>query len=190
MKNKSEILSELRDLKIKIITSDIQLNINKSCILKLSNELDFISKNLSDSIITGSTALRIYGLINRDINDIDIFIKDPDRYVFNDDSRYGESNTLFSNRLGYRNFKSWRWNILKPRVNYEVDFFLNKGDINYNVIDYKGVKLKVHNPIDIISKKFEIVSANNLRSIRADEKHYSDIIFILNLISLIEASRR
>ena len=72
-----ELIKEFRDFKLKVINGDIVFNITNSSIRSLGNELDFIKDTFrEDDIITGSIALRLFGLLHRGSNDIDILIKD------------------------------------------------------------------------------------------------------------------
>ena len=65
---------ELRDMKIDIVSGERKIEISDKVMAKFTSELRFIAKELPDDIITGSLALNLYGLIERDINDIDIII--------------------------------------------------------------------------------------------------------------------
>ena len=70
-----DFISDFRDLKLKLINSDISFTLDQSAVSNYNNELTFISKNFPNEIITGSIALSLFGLINREISDIDILIK-------------------------------------------------------------------------------------------------------------------
>jgi hypothetical protein len=104
--------SSLRDLKIKMITTDeIKFFVKTQNIKVYEKELDILRLFCPDDVITGSLALNLYGLINRDCNDIDIIIKDKNRYpkghyrknlyrFYNQNGMY--DNIFSENRLGYK----------------------------------------------------------------------------------------
>jgi hypothetical protein len=155
--------SHIRELKLKIISEDLQFKIDESSVDKFKKELDFILANFKDDIISGSLALNLYGLIDRQINDIDILIKDKDRYS---DYNFDGYDELIENRLGYKEF-DWRKNIFSKKQHYSADFFIDKG-VSYNIFEYSGNLLKVHNPLEIIELK------NNLKAM----KNKSDLFSI------------
>jgi hypothetical protein len=140
--------SELRDLKFKVLDGEIIFRVNSYSINRFKRELDFILANFKDDVITGSLALNLYGLIDRPIGDIDILIKDKDRYDSYSTDGYDE---VISNRLGYIGL-SWKKNIFSKRKLYYVDLFIDNG-ASYQEFEYKGHLLKLHNPIEIISQK-------------------------------------
>jgi len=99
---------EIRDLKISIITNEINFRFDQNRVKELKNELRFIRKNFPDDIITGSLSLSLYGLLERSINDIDIVILDSSRYQNYDKSNrpYNDnSESISGNRLGTILFK-------------------------------------------------------------------------------------
>ncbi len=78
-RNYKDFTSELRELKLKIISGEVNFEISKESIKKFNTELKFIKKNFTSDIISGSIVLNLFDLINRDISDIDILIKDESR---------------------------------------------------------------------------------------------------------------
>lgn len=171
----SEIKAEIRNLKIRIISGDFEVKPSDVNIKKHNKELNFILNKLSkDDIITGSLALKLYGLLDRQIGDIDIIINE-DRYGSYRIGGYGD--LPMDNRLGYKRIvDKVRWPF--PRKEYEVDFFLNDGSVKYKEIDFNGEKLKVQNPIDIINQKMIIHFKNS------PIKHYKDLITIFDKVNL------
>lgn len=177
----AQIKAEIRNLKIKIISGEFKVNFSDVNAKKHSEELNFILNKLSkDDIITGSLALKLYGLLDRQTGDIDIFINDKYRYQGYRSSGYGEVS--IDNRLGYKTFvdKGW-WPFSKKE--YEVDFFLNDGSVKYNEMDFNGKKLKIHNPIDIINQKMNIY-LKDPSTYSTSIKHYKDLITIFNKVDL------
>jgi len=166
--------TEFRDFKIRLLDGDVRLSFKESSIINSSKVLDFICDNFKDDIITGSLALHLYGLINhRKIKDVDILIKDKNRY--SGYVREGYGDILIANRLGYKKFEHITHNffgILSKRVSYDVDFFLELKNTEYSILPYKGYNLKIHNPIQIISHKIEMAEK--------DYKHRQDLYYIFS----------
>jgi hypothetical protein len=170
-----DFISDFRDLKLRLIKSDINFTINQKALIKYNNELIFISKKFSNDIITGSLALSLFGLINREISDIDILIKDENRFSGYNNHSYGDSETgSIENRLGYIlfDFKNTSTNFLKnlftKNKRYEVDFFK---DLNSKYIEFEfnGTILKLQHPLEIINKKM---------GLSKNHKHYRDLEII------------
>lgn len=175
----TELKSELRNLKLKIINNEFKFTINKSILSDLSKELSFIKKELKDDIISGSLVLKIYGLINRDASDIDILIDDRDKYApYLDGGRYNDENQI-ANRLGYVRF-SYRNSFLSKKRDYDVDFFENN-KASYDIVNIGGIDLKIHNPLEILSLKYEM----SLKSCGGG-KHRSDLSNIFNHLNMLD----
>lgn len=137
-----------RDLKISIIDNTFNLPEPNLKRLRKGNNLLFnksywkIFNKFKDNIITGSASLKIFGLISREIEDVDLilfnedesFIKklSIDRYPGMDDPE---------NMWGYTTMRS-------GSELYYVDFFKNQ---NTNYIEVDG--FKIQNPIEVICKK-------------------------------------
>jgi len=140
--------SALRDLKIQMITTDdVKFSVSAPNMEVHENELDFLKIACPDDVITGSFALNLYGLINRGCNDIDILIKDKDRYpnghYYNDHSyallriplslsslTYSGDVGFSENRLGYKQHVYRKEVIIKnPFLNSLLFMFVNV--INY-----------------------------------------------------------
>lgn len=180
-----DIKSEIRNIKLKIISGEYSLNFSDVNLKKHNEELNFILNRLSENdIITGSLALKVYGLLDREIGDLDIIIDDPHRYQGYRNSGYGQFR--LDNRLGYKKFieKGW-WPFTKKE--YQVDFFKND-NVKFIEMNFNGKKLKIHNPIDIIKHKSDMfVSMNKSHGFyRGTEthKHYKDLIHIFKVINL------
>jgi hypothetical protein len=168
-----ELVREFRDFKLKVMNGDIVFNITNDAIDDLSEELDFIKDTFrEDDILTGSIALRLFGLLHRESSDIDILIKDKDRYSYIEDDYEFE----IPNRLGYKSFK-YRPNIFSKKVEYEVDFFEDLGS-NFTEIevgDFLNSRyIRIHNPIEILDFKMKMAIEGK------SDKHNEDLtrIFI------------
>lgn len=163
-----DFLSEFRDLKLKLIQNELNFSVNKDAIQKYHTTLSFIKKEFSNDIISGSIALTLLGLIHRDINDIDILIKDEKRYSgYINDTYLGDDEEGMDNRLGYIQFK-YKPGFFSKTRHYEVDFFKDI-DAKYIEFDFEGTTLKLQHPLEIISAKMGMTRAH---------KHYRDLEII------------
>jgi len=151
-----ELIKEFRDFKLKVINEDVVFNITNRTIRSLGDELDFIKDTFrEEDILTGSIALRLFGLLNRGSSDIDILIKDKDRYsdYIRDDYEWE-----IPNRLGYKSFK-YKPSIFSKKIEYEVDFFEDLG-CNFTEIevgDFLNKRyVRIHNPIEILDFKMRM----------------------------------
>jgi hypothetical protein len=172
MKNYKSIL---RDLKLRILDGEEILKIDKNRIRENKKQLQFITKYLKeDDVISGSLCLSLYGIINRSVkdSDIDVLIKDSDRYDdYESFLSYGDNE--LENRLGFKEFK-YRTFFGLVSTNIEVDFFINEG-ASYEEIEFRGKKIKLQSPIEIISKKIDMW---------LNIKHYSDLDYIFYKLEL------
>lgn len=165
----------LRDFKLGIITGDREIKANSEILGKFDKELTFIKDEFPDDVITGSLGLNIFGFLDREISDIDILIKDKERYSGYNSGEYyhrTKGNELdMASRLGFLEIKHKLpgiWNKLFPKK-YIVDFFqYNKQ--SYVEVEYKGHIYKVQHPMDILEAK----------STLAGNKHYRDLYCILD----------
>ena len=168
--NKNQVKTEFRDFKLKVLDGTIKFKINPG---KYKEELKFIRNTFPGDIVTGSLALLLHGLIDRDFSDIDILIKDKDRYSYYDkfSNLDYDGNIIDSNRLGYRHVK-YKENIFHSTKEYKVDFFQ---DLGSTYIEYDGIK--IHNPLEIIDYKvIRVINDVDL------DKHGKDLFKIFNVI--------
>ena len=119
-----DLRMEFRNFKLKSINNEIEFKISDSVVNENKDLLSFIADTFPNDIITGSLALKLLGLVTRDTNDIDILIKDRNRYDNYTTDTYDDEFTT-PNRLGYKSF-GYKKGILKKKVIHEVDFFENK----------------------------------------------------------------
>jgi hypothetical protein len=160
---------EFRELKLKMISGNANLVISKDALNKFNTELKFIKNNFSNDVISGSIGLHLFGLISRGISDIDILIKDENRYSGYNNYNYGDEEKKTPNRLGFIRF-DYKKNFFSFKKTYEVDFFKDLG-ATFIEFDFEGVKLKVQHPIEIISQKMTMSNHH---------KHYRDLEIIFN----------
>ena len=163
-----DLLPEFRDFKLKLIQNELNFSVNKDVVKKYHTGLSFIKKEFPNDIISGSIALTLLGLIHRDINDIDILIKDEWRYSGYINNTYlGDDEEGMDNRLGYIVFK-YKPGFFSKTKEYEVDFFKDNG-AKYIEFDFEGTTLKLQHPLEIISAKMGMTRSH---------KHYRDLEII------------
>jgi hypothetical protein len=155
----------IRDYKIALVTGEKEIGINENCLDYFKKELKFIKDNFPNDILTGSLALNIYGLINRNISDIDILIEDDNRYSGYNKTLYGYSNDEADNRLGYRYIKHryGLFNLLSKE--YVVDFFKKEEGMNTFSFEYDNHTYVLEHPISIIEKKANFNSRKSYRDL-------------------------
>lgn len=164
-----DLLPEFRDFKLKLIQSEIKFNVNSDVVKKYHTELSFIKQNFRNDIISGSLALALLGLIHRDTGDIDILIKDENRYSSYINDQYVGDDEEMDNRLGYVNFK-YKPGFFSKTRHYEVDFFKDV-DSKFIEFDFEGTVLKLQHPVEIISAKMGMTRVH---------KHYRDLEIIFH----------
>lgn len=174
-----DLIKEFRDFKINVLEGNLtfQSYKTKNNFEDFSEKLDFISDTFPNDIISGSLALNLLGLLSRKSNDIDIVIDDRKRFPSYARGDYDDEFTT-PNRLGVREFK-YKKNILTKEKSYEVDFFENK-DATFVTFDYNRKKLKIHNPIEIMQHKLEIIQ-NKMVVASTLRKHNEDLTQIFGL---------
>ncbi len=157
------MINKIRDIKLTYLMGDIDFEINTEKVKKFKKELKFISKNFPNDIISGSLALSLFGLIDREIKDIDIII-DNDRDITSlnllKNDEYFKSP---ENYLGYK-YYNWRESIFSIKRNYKVDFFKGEGIIYYDLF-FENIPLRVQSPISIIEHKYNLGGFKNLEDI-------------------------
>jgi hypothetical protein len=205
--------SALRDLKIQMITTDdVKFSVSTPNMEVHENELDFLKIFCPDDVITGSFALNLYGLINRGCTDIDVLIRDKDRYpnahYYNDHS-YSDDVDFSANRLGYKHhiyrkelvienkfLNSFLFPIIHTinslirifgnEYNFKVDYFLDN-DVRYNTFEYKGHTYKIHCPLQIMDQKLEMylknTNTNRYPGSPHGDKHKKDLFVIFKNIN-------
>jgi len=176
----SELQTEFRDYKLKVISSEINFTPSVKALDKNKDLLYFISDTLPNDIISGSLALNIFGLIYRDTNDIDIIINDKNRYPKYVKDGYDDDEFSTPNRLGYVEFKHKR-GIFTSEKEYKVDFFHNEG-ASFIEVDFNGKKLKFHNPLEVMDYKLNMALNSKVFS-STSRKHNEDLTQIFGQMS-------
>ena len=174
-----DLRMEFRNFKLKSINNEIEFKISDSVVDENKELLTFITDNFPNDIITGSLALKLFGLISRKSNDIDILIKDKNRYDNYIIDGYDDEFTT-PNRLGFKSFK-YKNGIFSKEIEYNVDFFEDKNvtfieftiDIS-TTFHYNIKKIKIHNPLSIMDYKLGIF-ANPKVARATGRKHNEDL---------------
>lgn len=182
-----ELKSEFRDYKLKVLSGEIKftpLNYPLDSVYLSSKKhkdlLYFISDTFSNDIVSGSLALSLFGLLHRQVNDIDILIDDKNRYDGYNKDGYSDDEFSTPNRLGYKKFK-YKRGIFTSEKEYNVDFFENVG-ASFITVDFDGKKVKVHNPLEIMDYKLNM--AINPKVIKStSRKHNEDLTQIFGQMS-------
>ena len=167
--------AELRGLKLKLLDNPNLFTLDKNNINKFKTQLSFVKNNFPNDIITGSLALNLFGLITRgEIRDIDIIIEDAERFGPYWMSKY-DLGELFPNRLGYKRFEFTRYIFWKS--SYLVDLFKISGEENTMQLEFGKHIFKIHNPLEIINKKIQIIDSLENRQITnpLDDPYYFKI---------------
>jgi len=176
--SKEELISENRNWKLKVLHGQIKFDFDKKQIDKYSDRLNFIYENFPNEILSGSLALNLFGLINRQSNDIDILISDKNKFSGYTLSTYGDEEIKTPNRLGFITYK-WKSNIFSETHHYEVDFFEDPDasfiELKFGMFNSKT--LKVHNAVDIVGYKVKLaLGGQGFSSTR--NKHNTDLTYI------------
>ena len=179
-----DLRMEFRNFKLKSINNEIEFKILDSMIDENKELLTFITDTFPNDIITGSLALKLFGLISRKSNDIDILIKDKSRYDKYIIDVYDDEFTT-PNRLGYKSFK-YKKGIFSKEVEYNVDFFEDKNvpflefTIDISTTFHSNVKkIKIHNPLEIMDYKLGIFANPNV-VLTTGRKHNEDLTQIFS----------
>jgi hypothetical protein len=179
-----DLRMEFRNFKLKSINNEIDFKILDSMIDENKELLTFITDTFPNDIITGSLALKLFGLISRKSNDVDILIKDKNRYDKYIIDNYDDEFTT-PNRLGYKPFK-YKKGIFSKEVEYNVDFFEDKNvpflefTIDISTAFHSNIKkIKIHNPLEIMDYKLGIF-ANPKVGRATGRKHNEDLTQIFS----------
>ena len=173
------LTSAYRDFKIRLLDEPFEFCIDRNSIHKFKHQLRFIKSLPPDSIITGSIALNLFGLIDRDITDIDILIHDENQFSGYTKNSYSDEANLLVNRLGYISF--FRKNgFFSKRREFVVDFFKTTGTEKIIQFEFEKYIYKVQNPLEVIACKMQIISTGDVAGRYVAAKHYDDLATIFN----------
>lgn len=179
-----DLRMEFRNFKLKSINNEIEFKISDSVVDENKELLNFITDTFPNDTITGSLALKLFGLISRKSNDVDILIKDKNRYDKYIIDNYDDEFTT-PNRLGYKPFK-YKKGIFSKEVEYNVDFFEDKNvpflefTIDISTAFHSNIKkIKIHNPLEIMDYKLGMF-ANPKVGRATGRKHNEDLTQIFS----------
>jgi len=174
-----DLRMEFRNFKLKSINNEIEFKISDSVVDENKELLTFITDNFPNDVITGSLGLKLLGLLSRKSNDVDILIKDKNRYDNYIIDGYDDEFTT-PNRLGFKSFK-YKKGIFSKEVEYNVDFFEDKNvtflefTIDISTTFHSNIKkIKIHNPLSIMDYKLGIF-ANPKVARATGRKHNEDL---------------
>jgi len=164
-----------RDFQIQIIIQGRQFSIDEKNYQEFikSDKYQVFKKYTPDEIITGSASLKLFGLLSRDIIDIDVVITDENK--FSPYQKLFYSGESLESYIGtkYFKWKKYTWDIFSEKKTYAIDFF--KIDDTTEYIEYKG--LKIETPMGVIKHKIEIADKGGMTY---SDKHVNDLVLILN----------
>lgn len=168
----SKIISLFRDFQISILEGR-KFTISEDSYKKFisSNKYQVYLKNTPNEIITGSNALFLFGLLDRESKDLDIVIPKEKSNQFGSLFRVGYTDEL-KNYIGSKSIK-YKKHIFSDTESYQFDFFELLP--NSEILEISDLKLE--HPLSIIRRKIEI--ADNLGMLE-NEKHAKDIIRMLS----------
>ena len=163
-----------RDFQISIIQGrEFSISEEKYQKFIKSDKYQVFKKYTPNEIITGSAALNLFGLLDRDIIDLDVILQYPKK--FEPYQKLFYSNESIESYLGTKWFK-WRkysWNIFTDFKKYAIDYF--QIEDNTEFVEYKG--LKIETPMGVINHKIEIADKQGMSY---SDKHVNDLVLILN----------
>lgn len=167
---RERVVAQLRDIKLKVSLGEIDLEM-KPDLKRLRKGKNFIFPQpiwkgvtkYKNFVISGSTSLYAFGLIDRTPQDLDLLHTKEDQLPKLYGNRYpGMEHEL--EMTGYTTYKD----------KFNVDFFEVKP--TDKVIEFEGFKF--HHPYDILIKKSEI-GQHRWRS----NKDFEDIKFVMDRIN-------
>lgn len=178
--NTLNVKSLFRDFKLRVISDDIKFNIDvsKFAHFRTTDQYKLFKDHFPNEIITGSTSLWLYGLLNRNLGDLDVEVenyKDIKNILKKD-----EYSDDIKNYIGYKRFQLTEHiggmlnikNLFGKAPSYvDVDIFKPSG-CNYNI--YSGIKIA--SPLDVIGFKIDLINNNS-----SPNKHLLDLDGIFEL---------
>lgn len=128
-------------------------------------------KSSPGEIITGSNALKLFGLLERDAIDLDLVIPEWKSKQWGQLQKLMYSNDDLENYLG-STWIQYKKSLFSKSVKIQFDFFKEVKETE--VLEFDGLKLE--NPLNIIKRKIEIADRLNFGH---SEKHFLDLLHIL-----------
>lgn len=166
-----ELKSEFRDFKLRVLNDEVKFKLVNDIDDETSDKLKFIQSTFPNDILTGSLALKILGLLSRKNGDIDILISDKSRYKGYVLDGYDDEFSS-KNRLGFIQF-NWKSGFFSKTKVFDIDFF-ETNTTNYLSFDFRGKELKIHNPLELMQHKLDIITSPKVE-ISTARKHNEDL---------------
>jgi len=170
--NSSEIKSLLRDFQIQLLEGR-QFSLNEKNYKEFvqSDKYNAYLKFAPGEIITGSNALKLLGLLNRDSKDLDLVIPEEKSRQFGPLQKLMYSTDDLENYIGTQ-FVKYKRSFFSKSINIQFDFF-KQIDNDFILID----GLKLENPLNIIKRKIQLADRFGFGY---SEKHTQDLFYILS----------
>ena len=170
--NSSEIKSLLRDFQIQLLEGR-QFSLNEKNYKEFvqSDKYNTYLKFAPGEIITGSNALKLLGLLNRDSKDLDLVIPEEKSRQFGPLQKLMYSTDDLENYIGTQ-FVKYKRSFFSKSINIQFDFF-KQIDNDFILID----GLKLENPLNIIKRKIQLADRFGFGY---SEKHTQDLFYILS----------
>lgn len=198
-----EAISEIRNLKLRLLNEDIDYKINYEYLKSIEKILNVTNDNYQDYIFTGSIALNIYGLINRNYKDVDIILPKDFNIIdgtFNQVTHYPSDNDgdFCSKRMGFRDVKpkiALSKTVIKDifstlfssNNDIRYDLYHDEDDkVKYNTFRYEGKVYRIQDICQLMEQKNILLSrytptyGNTSIANEHYYKHYYDMNFIYN----------
>lgn len=201
--NHGDSIIEIRNLKLRLINENIDYKINYNYLNSIEKILEVTNSNYKDYIFTGSIALNIYGLINRNYKDIDIIL--PKDFNINDDGTFnqvthypsGDDSDFCSKRMGYKDvrpkislskssIKDIFSTIFSSDNNIRYDIYHDEDNkVKYNTFRYEGESYRIQDVCQLMEQKNVLLQrytpiGNFGIANEHYYKHYYDMNFIYN----------
>jgi hypothetical protein len=169
--NSDKIKSLFRDFQIQILEGrKFTLNEKAHKEFIQSDRYNAYLKFAPGEVITGSNALKLFGLLERDTKDIDIVIPESKSAQFGKLQKIMYGTEDLENYIGTTWIK-YKRGIFSSPVNIQFDFFKQ---VDTDILEFD--KLKLESPLNIIRRKIQI--ADRL-GFAYSEKHNLDLQHIL-----------
>ena len=169
--NADKIKSLFRDFQIQILEGR-KFTINEKNYKEFiqSDRYNTYLKSAPGEIITGSNALKLFGLLERDAIDLDLVIPEWKSKQWGQLQKLMYSNDDLENYLG-TTWIQYKRGIFSKSVRIQLDFFKQ---VDTDILEFD--KLKLESPLNIIRRKIQI--ADRL-GFAYSEKHNLDLQHIL-----------
>lgn len=183
LRDPSIVKTEWRDLKLRLMLDDFNL---KPDINKIKYKRDSLFKKKEGywekieswrgAIITGSLSLKAFGLIDRNVKDVDLIVRDKN--VFKD-STFLRKQDKYDNipdldHIGYYTHRTTNM-FGSTTGEWNIEFFENK---TATIIEHDGFKF--HHPFEVMDKKIQIMNNRDTSGKMKDIKDFYSFLHNVN----------